>query len=165
MSELKHNETDRLAALQRYGILDTPPSPIFQSIANTAAIAFSVPIAAVSLIDTNRQWFKASHGLEICETGRDVAFCAHTIQDDEPLIVPDAAHDPRFAGNPLVTGAPHIRFYAGVPLIDADGYALGSFCIIDQSPRLISDDEMTMLQGFGQFALTALTAHREGAAA
>lgn len=155
------NERERLKALKGYAILDTDPEPAFQSITNTAAIAFDVPIAAVTLVDDKRQWFKARHGLAICETGRDIAFCAHAIQGEDEFVVTDALTDPRFAGNPLVTGDPHIRFYAGVPLIDDEGHALGTFCIIDRKPRELTDDERTMMYGFARFALTALLAHRQ----
>lgn len=154
------NERERIEALKSYAVLDTDPEPSFQAIANTAAIAFDVPIAAVSLIDAERQWFKARHGLAICETGRGIAFCSHAIEGEDEFVVTDALKDPRFAENPLVTGDPFIRFYAGVPLIDDAGHALGTFCIIDRKPRELTDDERTMLFGFARFALTALVAHK-----
>lgn len=155
------DERERLKALKSYAVLGTDPEPSFQAVANTAAIAFNVPIAAVSLIDEERQWFKARHGLAICETGRGIAFCTHAIEGEDEFVVTDALKDPRFASNPLVTGDPFIRFYAGVPLIDDSGHALGTFCIIDRKPRMLSDDERSMLFGFARFALTALVAHRQ----
>lgn len=154
------SDQDRVRALKSYGVLDTDPEPSFQTVTNTAAIAFGVPIAAVSLIDEERQWFKARHGLKVCETAREVSFCTHAILQEDFFIVPDTRLDPRFRDNPLVTGEPHLRFYAGAPLIDDEGWALGTFCIMDTAPRLLSDDEMTMLSGFARFALTALTAHK-----
>jgi len=155
------NDAERVAALRQYRILDTAPDPRFQSITNTAAIALDVPIALVTLIDDSRQWFKARHGLDVCETERDISFCTHAIVSSDPFIVEDATRHPLFKDNPLVTGEPFIRFYAGIPLIDTQGYALGTFCIIDAHPRILTDDELTMLFGFSQFAMTALTVHRQ----
>ena len=158
------HEDKRLEALRSYGLADEPFEPQFQTIVNTATLALNVPIAAVSLIESERQWFKAEFGLGVKENPRSIAFCSHTIESEDPLIVPDARLDARFRDNPLVTGAPHIRFYAGVPIVDADGYALGAFCIIDREPRNPSDDELTMLWGFSRFALTALESHKRALA-
>ncbi|WP_414662243.1 PAS domain S-box protein [Horticoccus sp. 23ND18S-11] len=133
------NESRRLAALRAHGILDTPPEPVFDDLARLAAQLCGTPIAAMSLVDATRQWFKARIGLSLCETNRETAFCAHTIlQPDHPLIVPDARLDPRFADNPLVTGAPHLRFYAGAPLVSSDGTILGALCVLDVEPRNLS---------------------------
>ncbi len=154
-------DAERVAALRRYQVLDTDPDPRFQAITNTAAIALDVPIALVTLVDESRQWFKARHGLDVCETEREISFCTHAIVSTEPFIVEDAASHSVFKNNPLVTGHPFIRFYAGIPLIDKQGAALGTFCIIDAQPRTLKDDELTMLFGFAQFAMTALTAHRQ----
>lgn len=125
----------RLEALRRYAILDTPPERVFDDIVEAAAAFCDVPIALVSLVDRDRQWFKACLGLDVAETPVDRAVCALAILQPEPLVIPDLALDPRTAANPLVTEAPRIRFYAGAPLIDRDGHALGTVCVIDTLPR------------------------------
>lgn len=141
------NEEARLAALRRYAILDTEPEKGFQSVVDLAARQFRVPIALVSLIDADRQWFKATCGLDAEGSGRDVAFCAHAILGDGVLCVPDATQDPRFAANPFVTDGIKIRFYAGAPLTTSDGYKLGTLCLIDDQPRHdFSDDDKRLLQ-------------------
>ncbi|WP_182422215.1 EAL domain-containing protein [Aureimonas sp. ME7] len=129
------DEAERLEALETLSIFDTPPERTFDRIVAITSRIFQVPIALVSLVGRDRQTFKARIGLAACETGRDVSFCAHAIMDDEVFVVFDATNDERFAANPLVTGEPHIRFYAGAPLIDENGYRLGSLCIIDHKPR------------------------------
>ena len=139
-------ETLRLAKLQDYDILDSPPEPAYDDIAKLAAHICEAPIALVSLIDAKRQWFKASVGLDVVETPRSVAFCEHTIQRKQMMIVEDTHLDPIFRGNPLVTGAPHIRFYAGAPLISPDGYALGSLCVVDRQPRRLSAEQKQALE-------------------
>ena len=125
------NEQARVEALRRYEILDTDPEAPFDDLVELAAQLCQVPIALISLIDPLRQWFKAKTGVGVCQTSRDIAFCAHAILQRDIFEIPDALGDDRFASNPLVTGEPHIRFYAGVPLIDRDGYALGTLCLID----------------------------------
>ena len=132
---LPPDETERLRALQRLHVLDTPPEPVFEDIVWLAAQLCAVPTALVTLVDAKRQWFKARCGLDPSETPRDFAFCAHTILSPEIFEVPDTLKDPRFAGNPLVTGSPGIRFYAGAPLNGKDGYRYGSLCVIDAQPR------------------------------
>ena len=129
------NEAARQAALARYAILDTPPEASFERITALAARLFEVPIALASLIDHQRQWFKSCIGMDAGEMDRQNAFCAHTIFSEAVMIVPDALDDPRFQDNPQVTGAPHIRFYAGAPLITSDGLRLGSLCILDKVAR------------------------------
>ena len=131
---LPPDEERRLAVLESYCVLDTPAESGFDNITRLARHFFRTRIALVSLIDRNRQWFKSRIGLDVEETHRDLAFCAHAILDDGVLVVPDATKDPRFAGNPLVTGEPDIRFYAGAPLV-ADGHKLGTLCVIDDTPR------------------------------
>jgi len=128
-------EAARLEALRRYAVLDTPPEPAYDRVVRLAARLFHVPIALISFIDAERQWFKARVGIDLAETPRDIAFCSATVAAREICLVRDAALDPRFAANPFVLGAPHIRFYAGVPLITPDGHALGSLCVIDTRPR------------------------------
>jgi PAS domain S-box-containing protein len=140
------SELARLAALRRYRILDTPEEPEFDRIARLAARLLRAPIGLVSLVDEQRQWFKSHFGLEIRETLREFSFCAHALSSDEVLVVPDATLDPRFADNPLVTGEPHMRFYAGAPLMTKDRFRLGTLSVIDRVPRsdLGSDDFTTL---------------------
>ena len=130
-------EATRLSVLRRYDILDTPPEEAFERIVKLTTVIFGVPIALVSLVDRERQWFKACYGLDVRETSREVSFCAHAIQSDEVMVVPDTTQDPRFMDNALVTGGPGIRFYAGAPLKTPDGHSLGSLCIIDTKPRAV----------------------------
>ncbi|HEY0068747.1 MAG TPA: GAF domain-containing protein, partial [Chloroflexia bacterium] len=118
-------EATRLSALRRLNILDTPPEERFDRITRTATRLFDVPVALVSLVDENRQWFKSCVGLDMSETPRSMSFCAYAIGRDDILLIPDALQDPQFADNPLVTGYPHIRFYAGCPVIAPDGSKLG----------------------------------------
>ena len=140
------SEEQRLAALQAYAILDTSAEDAFDDLAKLAARICETPIALVSLVDRDRQWFKACVGLDTRETPRAVAFCAHVIEHAEPLIVHDAREDARFRDNALVTGSPRIRFYAGFPLIDGDGAALGTLCVIDTVPRALNDLQMSTLR-------------------
>ena len=132
---LPPDERLRLEALRRLLILDTPPEERFDSLTVYAASLFQVPIALVSLVDADRQWFKSRCGLDVTETGRDVSFCGHAILHDELFVVSDALKDPRFSDNHLVTGNPSIRFYAGAPLKLKNGQRPGTFCLIDRKPR------------------------------
>ena len=150
-------EGDRLRSLHALGILDTPPEERFDRITRLAMLALDVPIALVSLVDADRQWFKSSQGLDATETGRDVSFCGHTILSDEPLVVEDALADERFADNPLVTGEPNVRFYAGVPLCDQDGHKLGTLCVIDRVPRQLAPDQHQLLLELASMAETEST--------
>ena len=129
------DESRRLLALRGLNILDTPPEERFDRITRTAARLFHVPVALVSLVDDERQWFKACVGLDASAAPRDTAFCAFAILGAETMVVPDATRDERFADNPLVTGAPHIRFYAGHPIRAPGGEAVGTLCVIDHRPR------------------------------
>mgnify|MGYP001086949971 CR=1 FL=1 len=142
---LHPQETERMNALKSLDILDTPPEKAYDELVELAASIFDVPIALISLIDSNRQWFKAKVGLDVCETSREVAFCAHCILKADILEVSDASLDERFKDNPLVTEFPHIRFYAGAPLYSSDGLPLGSLCIISSSPRKLTSQEHTTL--------------------
>lgn len=127
-------EAQRIAALASYNILDTPNEERFDRIVRMASRVFGSPIALISLVDRDRQWFKASVGLAAKETPRAISFCTHAIQQREVYVVGDAAADPRFANNPLVTGEPRVGFYAGAPIINRDGFALGTVCVIDREP-------------------------------
>jgi ribonuclease BN (tRNA processing enzyme)/CheY-like chemotaxis protein len=143
---LPPDEEDRLAALHKLEILDTPPEERFDRHTRIAAASFGSPIALVSLVDRDRQWFKSRHGLEATETSRDMAFCAHAILDEEPLVVSDALSDDRFADNPLVADDPAIRFYAGAPLRLLDGSRIGTLCVIDHRPRSMTETQIDLLK-------------------
>lgn len=143
---LPHNETSRLQALQRLGIMRSGQSPEFDAIVEVAAALFDCPVALVTLVDEDEQWFKARRGVDFGGTGRDVAFCRHTILGPEPLIVPDALADERFHDNPLVTGASGVRFYAGCPLTLDGEHMLGSLCVIDTKPRTPSQAQIDQLR-------------------
>jgi GAF domain-containing protein len=150
------NEAQRLAALQEYRILDTAAEQAYDDIVALAAYLCDVPIALISLVDESRQWFKSRLGLNEKETPRDVAFCAHAILQTEPLIVRDALKDTRFSDNALVTGSPHIRLYAGFPLVNPDGFALGTLCVIDRKPRRLSAEQKTAMQALARQVMALL---------
>jgi GAF domain-containing protein len=141
------NEEERLAALQRLDLLDQPRSPELEEIVEIAASMFSTPIALVSLVDAERQWFAAAVGLEAPETPRCDAFCAYSILEPPIFVVGDATMDERFAGNALVTGAPDIRFYAGAVISSPEGLPIGTLCVIDREPRSFSDEQRLNLRG------------------
>jgi len=150
------NEQERLEALRRIGILDTAPEHAYDQLTELAASICGTPVAILSLIDSDRQWFKSKVGLEITETSRDIAFCAHTIVERHLLVVPDTTADSRFADNPAVTSEPHIRFYAGAPLITPDGHALGTLCVLDYVPRQLSNQQREALQILSSQAVAQL---------
>ena len=139
------NENERLNVLHALNLLDTPPEEVFDRITRLVARVLDVPIALVSLVDTDRQWFKSRVGLDAIETPRELAFCAHAIVQTSPMIVPDATLDERFADNSLVTSNPNIRFYAGVPLRSVSGLSIGTLCAIDSKPRKLNADEINIL--------------------
>src|SRR5256885_8674135 len=129
------NEADRLRKLQEYAILDTAPEPSLDGLTALAAHIANTPIALISLVDADRQWFKSRYGLDVPEIRRDVSFCGHVVASEAPLVVPDACRDDRFADNPLVKGDPHVRFYLSLPLRTPDGFVVGTLCAIDRVPR------------------------------
>jgi anti-sigma regulatory factor (Ser/Thr protein kinase) len=145
MSTVQDDETARLAALRRYRILDTEPERAFDDLALLASQICETPIALISLIDADRQWFKARTGLAATETPRAVSFCTHAIQHHDLFIVPDTRDDERFRDNPFVTGGPFVRFYAGAPLVTPDGHALGTICVIDSVPRTLTAEQREAL--------------------
>jgi GAF domain-containing protein len=147
---IPRNESERLRALRSYKILDTKPDDRFDELTQLAAIICGVPISLITLIDADRQWFKSKVGLDLQETPRAQAFCTHAIMQPQMFVVPDAAKDERFANNPLVTGEPHIRFYAGSPLATADGHLLGTMCVIDRQPRTLTDEQKRALELLGR---------------
>jgi anti-sigma regulatory factor (Ser/Thr protein kinase) len=146
--------------LRRYRILDTDPEQAFDDLTLLASHVCGAPIALISLVDENRQWFKSRVGLTAQETSRDVSFCSHAIEQEGLFIVPDALRDARFRENALVLGDPHIRFYAGAPLITRDGDALGALCVIDSQPRALSDDQLTALRALRRQAEAQLELRR-----
>ena len=140
------NEDERLNTLRGYGILDTHPEDRFDELTRLAALICGTPISLISLVDEDRQWFKSKTGLEVSQTPREEAFCAHAIMSAEVLVVPDASQDPRFATNPLVLGELHVRFYAGAPLTAPNGHHLGALCVIDRVPRQLSPEQLEALR-------------------
>ena len=160
---IPENEAKRLAALREYRILDTAAEKAYDDITALAAYICEVPIAVISLVDESRQWFKSKHGLTEPETPRDVAFCAQAILHTEPTIVPDALKDTRFADSALVTGSPHIRFYAGFPLASPEGFALGMLCAIDRKPRRLSAEQHRAMQALARQVMALLELRRVSA--
>ena len=154
------NEAERLAALHAQCILDTPPEERFDRITRLAIRLFRVPIALVSLVDAERQWFKSCVGLGVRETPRELSFCGHAILQADLMVVEDALRDERFQDNPLVVGAPAIRFYAGHPISMGDGLRVGTLCIIDREPRVVSSEDRELLRDLGRMIEEQLTAMR-----
>ena len=149
-------EADRLAALRRYKILDTEPERRFDDLALLASQICGTPMALISLVDRDRQWFKARVGVDVPQTPRDIAFCAHAIRQPDLFVVPDALQDARFRDNPLVLTDPHIRFYAGAPLITADGHALGTICVLDRKPRVLTQAQEAALEALKRQVVSQL---------
>ena len=161
IAPIPENEPQRLAELKSFGVLDTPPEQVFDDITFLASHIYKTPIALMSLVDQDRQWFKSSIGLDVPETHRDLAFCAHAIWDPtEVMVVEDAAYDPRFASNPLVVADPSIRFYAGAPLQTSSGNAIGTLCIIDRVPRRLDAGEEEALAALARLVTNELETRR-----
>ena len=160
VAPLPENEAQRLQTLRLYDILDSEPEKVFDDLTAASAKIFDTPICLVSLVDEDRQWFKSAHGLDVRETERDIAFCAHAILSDEIFVVEDARFDHRFADNPLVEEEPRIRFYAGAPLKTADESRLGTLCIIDTTPRAIDPDRLQILSALRDAVISHLELRR-----
>ncbi|MDB6068245.1 MAG: hypothetical protein JWR26_4453 [Pedosphaera sp.] len=154
------NENARLKALSAYDILDTKAESAYDDITFVASAICKTPISVMSLVDKDRQWFNSHLGLSTTETPRDQAFCAHTILQDEPLVVTNALADERFADSTLVTGETQIRFYAGVPLITNEGFSLGSLCVIDRKPRTLDESQINALKALGRQVMILLEFRR-----
>jgi len=155
------SETARLEKLEEYDILDTPNEEAFDRVARLISQIFGVEIGIVSMIDGHRQWYKAIRGLDATETGLSETFCRYTMQGNAPLVVPDAARDPRFADHPMVTGGPTLRFYAGVPLRTRDGYNLGTLCAIDSQPREFGAKDIAILEDLARMVMREIELSRQ----
>nr|NKX70434.1 GAF domain-containing protein [Alteromonadaceae bacterium A_SAG7] len=158
---LPQNENERLAELLSYDVLDTEAEQLFDDLTVLASQICETPIALISLIDPNRQWFKSRVGLDAEETSRDIAFCSHAILQDDVFEIPNATLDPRFHDNPLVIGAPDIRFYAGAPLITPSGHAIGTLCAIDSKPRKLTETQKASLQTLSKSVVAHLELKRK----
>ena len=156
--EKPENETSRLAALHALNILDTPPEERFDRLTRMAKRLFGVPIALISLVDSERQWFKSRQGIDGTEGPRETSFCGHAILGDEVFLIPDATRDERFHDNPAVTGDPNVRFYAGCPLRVGNGGKIGTLCIVDRQPRELNDEDRLLLKDLAKMAEEELSA-------
>jgi len=154
------NEHSRLELLRQYCILDTAPEPAFDEITARAAEICQTPISLLTFVDRDRTWFKSNTGLPLRETPRDASFCAHAICQDELYVTSDMLADERFSRNPLVTQKPHLRFYAGMPLLSPEGLALGTLCVIDRRPRELTPEQMDQLRELAKGAVLLLEIRR-----
>jgi GAF domain-containing protein len=160
-ASIPENEAARLETLRQYQILDTDSEDSFDDLARLASYVCDTPTAVISLIDGSRQWFKARVGVRARETGRDISFCAHAILGERCFIVEDALADERFADNPLVTGEPFIRFYAGMPLISPEGFAIGTLCVMDRKSRTLTKEQIRGLEMLANQVMSQLELRRE----
>jgi hypothetical protein len=154
------SELRRLEALRNYEILDHAPEREFDDVVKIASHICGVPLATLTFVDGERQWVKARIGVEQSDAPREDSFCAHTIASKNLLIVEDATADPRFADSPLVKGEPHIRFYAGAPLVDKEGHSLGSLCVLDREPRSLSDEQQEALEALARLVVSQMELRR-----
>ncbi len=151
------DEASRLCEIERLGVLDTPPEPVFDAIVAAARAATGMPMGLISIVAEHRQWFKANIGLpDTRETPRNISFCTHAIEQDTLLEIPDAHQDPRFASNPLVTGGPRIRHYAGIPLGTAHGARIGTLCLLDTLPGVLSPSQRELMVHLGRVTTQVL---------
>jgi len=161
---IPNHEAWRLKVLWQYDVLDTVAEEVFDDLTDLAAHICEAPIALISLVDEDRQWFKSRVGITVSETSRDISFCAHAILGDGLLIVPDAAKHKRFKNNPLVTGPQKIRFYAGAPLITPEGHALGTLCVLDNKPRALRREQAQTLRVLAHHVVSQLELRRQARA-
>lgn len=156
---LPDNEAARLEALHKLGLLDTQNEERFARYTRIAKMLIDAPISTISLVDSNRQWFKGMCGLDVSETPRNISFCGHAIHERGVFYIPDALEDPRFADNPLVTDAPHIRFYAGCPIYVPGNLAIGTLCVIDRRPRRLEPEQLLRLRDLADCLQRELSLH------
>ena len=154
------NDAARVAALQKYAILDSEPEQAFDDLVLLASFICNTPIAMISLVDEDRQWFKSKVGVSVSETPREIAFCNSAIRQPDVFVVPDTLSDERFRNNPLVLSEPKIRFYAGAPLINEEGYALGTICVVDETPREFSPGQQAALKALSRLVLAQMEFRR-----
>lgn len=155
MKDRKKTEVERLKELESSELLDTPPESVFSDVVFLASKMCDAPIALISLVDKNRQWFKACIGISATETSREVAFCDYVVREKKMLVIEDTTLDPRFSGNPLVVNEPHIRFYTGIPLV-SNGHVLGTLCIIDLQPRKLTNEHRHILEALSRQIMNQL---------
>lgn len=155
------DEKKRLVSLRALGLLDTPPEERFDRMTRIATMIFDVPISTLTLVDETREWFKSCQGIPNREGDRAISFCGHALSAIDILVIPDTKMDERFADNPMVVGAPFVRFYAGVPVMSIDGEPVGVFCIKDTKPRTLSSNEVEILKGLAAWAGLELNTHKK----
>ena len=158
---LPEDERARIENLREFKVLDTEPEEVFDEITRLAALISQTPTALITFVDSDRQWFKSHFGFDVRETTRDLSFCAHAILQEGPTVVRDALDDERFRDNPLVTGEPYIRFYAGAPLVTTEGFVLGTLCVIDRRPRDLEEGQIKALQALSRVVIALFESRRE----